>query len=386
MTDALLRDQACAELRLTTDSYPAWVKKGKPASSHWAKAFALLAQITGPPAPIPQITTPFLPTSKVNTAIPANPPIHPDTALMIQNNPDWVIPTGDPAYPYREWIGPRADAFYSRIVAATTPTVTVHVNYDDVRGPGCDRHIVTLPLPALIQQAFTAGTLANKNGYGWIVDEHGNAWEPCYLTPPGVPPATAGCDPNRWNALRVDYWPAIETAGNGYGTSYGCSASHIQTGAGLIRPEDIGGATLGHVLKIKGNLGADGSTAGHPKAVGLGTASDGRISGARGIPYGARLQLDPSIDVTAWPSVIAKAEPYRTTMIAILRTLQTYGASVTDSGGWLRGSGGLDAADPVSVQPFVFPWQQAGYGWGYDNGIPYDLMPRFRVIDWNKWT
>jgi hypothetical protein len=45
MTDAQLRDQACAELRLTTDSYPTWVKKGRPSSSHWAKAFTLLGQI-----------------------------------------------------------------------------------------------------------------------------------------------------------------------------------------------------------------------------------------------------------------------------------------------------------------------------------------------------
>lgn len=52
MSDSTLRDQGVAELELTTDPYPTWVRKGKPSSSHWAKAFAYLDQIgTTPPPP-----------------------------------------------------------------------------------------------------------------------------------------------------------------------------------------------------------------------------------------------------------------------------------------------------------------------------------------------
>lgn len=55
MTDAELRDAGVTELEQTTDPYPTWVRKGKPSSSHWAKAFALLAQIGAaiPPPPPP---------------------------------------------------------------------------------------------------------------------------------------------------------------------------------------------------------------------------------------------------------------------------------------------------------------------------------------------
>lgn len=337
-----------------------------------------------PVNPLPSIPRPFLPTSKINTLIPPNPPIHADSTAMIQNNPDWVIPPGDPAYPYREWIGPRGDAFYSRI-DATTPKITVHVNYDDVLGYGCDRHIAQMPMPAALQAALTAGPLQNNNGYGWSVDADGNVWEACYLTGPGQPIiAGPACNLNQWNGLRCDYWgpgtSGNEQTGNGYGTTYPCSASHINVGAGQIRPEETGSSSYGHVLKIKGNIGADGSTAGHPKFVDPAVGGDGRIAGVRGIPYGARIQLDPAIDVATWPSVVAKNMPG---LVQILRTLQLYGAIPVDSGGWARASGGLDAVDPV-CWPTPVPW--AAFGWSYDNGVPYDLMPHFRVIDWNKWS
>lgn len=45
MTDRQLADAAWVELTKTTDPYPVWVKKGQPASSHWAKAKALLDKI-----------------------------------------------------------------------------------------------------------------------------------------------------------------------------------------------------------------------------------------------------------------------------------------------------------------------------------------------------
>lgn len=50
VTDAQLRDQAVALLEKTTDPYPTWVKKGKPAASFWAKGFATLAQIGATPS------------------------------------------------------------------------------------------------------------------------------------------------------------------------------------------------------------------------------------------------------------------------------------------------------------------------------------------------
>lgn len=59
MTDRQLADAAWAELTKTTDSYPAWVRKGSPPTSHWAHAKAFLDQIGGapPPPPPPPPTT-----------------------------------------------------------------------------------------------------------------------------------------------------------------------------------------------------------------------------------------------------------------------------------------------------------------------------------------
>lgn len=56
MTDKELWTEAWAELKLTTDSYPTWVKKGYPSSSHWAKAKQFGDQI-GAVAPPPPSTT-----------------------------------------------------------------------------------------------------------------------------------------------------------------------------------------------------------------------------------------------------------------------------------------------------------------------------------------
>ena len=61
-----------------------------------------------------------------------------------------------------------------------------------------------------------------------------------------------------------------------------------------------------------------------------------------------------------------------------------YGAIVVDHS-CPAGSAGIESVNAYD-QSYVMPWQQAGYGWGYGDGIPYDLMPRFRVIDWRDWT
>lgn len=53
MTDQELAVAAWVQLTQTTDPYPTWVRKGKPASSHWAKAKVLLDQIGPTPVPTP---------------------------------------------------------------------------------------------------------------------------------------------------------------------------------------------------------------------------------------------------------------------------------------------------------------------------------------------
>jgi hypothetical protein len=329
-------------------------------------------------------STPFLPSSAVNQPIPANPPIHPDSTSMIQNNSNWVLPSSSP---YKEWLGPRKRTQYEDIVFASTPLVNMYVNYKDATGYGCATTPIAVPMPADVQTVFTSMPI-DQDGTTWIVDENGNSWEGFAITPPGTASRDIACDSNRWNALRYDYWPAEEASGLGYGHGKGASASHIQTGAGLIRPQNTQlptGSNFGHALRINACLGADGTYAGHPKYVYPAMGGDGAISGAAGIPYGARIQLDPSLDVESWASVNAKAEPWREGLKKILRTLQVYGAIVVDHS-CPQGSGGLETSNGYTALPYVFPWEAAGYGWGYLDGVPYDLMSRFRVIDWRLWT
>jgi hypothetical protein len=326
-------------------------------------------------------TSPFLARSKINTPIPANPPIHRDSAAMIQNNPYWLLPARSP---YREWLGPRPRTVYA---LADRTRITVHVNYDDALGYGCDRHVYTVPVPTSVQDVLSGnGGYHDNDNNTWIAEADGATWELGYVTPPGTDSVDISCPTNQWNALRADHWTAgmagDEIDGLGYGTNYGISASHIQIGAGLIRPQETRStnATLGHALRINGCIGSDGTYPGHPKYVYPARGGDGIVKGAAGIPYGARIQLDPAIDVNTWPSV-----GDRPWLKQILRTLQVYGAIAVDHS-CPPGSGGLEAANGYPWLPYEFPWQSGTGNWGYDNGVPYDLMPRFRVIDWNIWT
>jgi hypothetical protein len=210
---------------------------------------------------IATIPPPFLPRSAIDQPIPPNPPIHPDSAAMIHDNPNWVLP---PNSSYREWLGPRQRTFYAHI-NPKTPTITLHVNYDDVLGLGCDRHVRTVPMPQSVR-----GVLFGKVGTydhdtpTWFVDANGNAWRGFAITAPDVASRDITCPTNQWNALRMDHWGpgsvGNEQTGNGYGAGHSASASGIQSGAGLIRPEQMQlptGSNLGHALLIDGHLGAD---------------------------------------------------------------------------------------------------------------------------------
>jgi hypothetical protein len=68
MTDKELWDAAWKELTLTTDSYPAWKKKGFPVTSHWSKAKVLGEQIDKAPDPIPPEPVPTFTVSQSITA------------------------------------------------------------------------------------------------------------------------------------------------------------------------------------------------------------------------------------------------------------------------------------------------------------------------------
>lgn len=354
---------------------------------------------TSPPSATTTTTTttptvsgyrPFLATAAFNQPIPATAKIHADTAKLLSATSYWL--TGGVTYsgidltPYKEWVGPRERVLYARGDYATVPKITVSVNFKDGTGYQCGAKTVTgVPMPNEWVTYFTNGPVSNDRILWWTDNKTGDAWESYELTPPGMASHGITCDSSKWNALRLDYWPGEEATGLGYGHGRGASASEIQMGACLLRPEDFAdlstGSVIPHALSLDWACGSTGSP--YPSAVPPAGSGDGKFA-APGIPAGGRIQLDPLIDVESWPSVNAKTEPWRSALKKILRTLQVYGAIGKDTSG--PGAGGLDCCHAGSVAPYVFPWQQAGYGWAYQNGIPYDLMGHFRVVDWNAWT
>jgi len=147
----------------------------------------------------------------------------------------------------------------------------------------------------------------------------------------------------------LDMWEAVYDSSNdswsagsryvtdAYGWGAMCSLGQHCNGSvaagfaafgGIPRPEEFSGNLIPHALTITTPLTKSGFIA-CPA-----THTDGKSSSSGAIPEGARVQLDPSFDVAAqswpqWKKVIA-------------RTLQVYGAYVSDTGGTLAIRGEAD--------------------------------------------
>jgi hypothetical protein len=108
----------------------------------------------------------------------------------------------------------------------------------------------------------------------------------------------------------------------------GAVASGFAAFGGIPRPEDFGATVMRHALTITTPFTRSGYIA-CP-----GTHTDGRNSSSSALPLGARLQLDRSfnVDAQSWPA-------WKKT---IARTLQVYGAYVSDTGGSLAIRGEAD--------------------------------------------
>ncbi len=101
--------------------------------------------------------------------------------------------------------------------------------------------------------------------------------------------------------------------------SPGARASGFALTAGLIFPIELRNGQINHALAIAVPNTRRGSPV--PPA----TRSDGRTQAPEGIPMGARLRLDPTLDLST-----LHLSPYKQT---IARALQVYGAFVVDTGG-----------------------------------------------------
>jgi hypothetical protein len=151
---------------------------------------------------------------------------------------------------------------------------------------------------------------------------------------------STGCEYDFFAAKKATdgSWSAYGTATfkNGMYASHSpwaVRASGVALGAGLIRASEVQAGVIPHALAIA-LPNTDSSTYVSPA-----THSDGRTAG--GIPMGARLQLNPSFDISTLPAdqrVIAKA-------------LQTYGAYVVETSGAVA----LYAQNTISTGSYRYP-------------------------------
>jgi hypothetical protein len=205
---------------------------------------------------------------------------------------------------------------------------------------------------------------------------------------PGLPPKShypgdgAGCPV-------VNAWTAAEmTTGNwktGSGSGNGVRGSETPEGSGIITQQDLempAGSTWPHALAIsygptcKKTLAWCGAV--------LPATNNGGVCEiqSRCLPEGARLQLDPSINCSTWPTIHYEWQRQW------CRTWQTYGVIIVDSKGTgLVGGAVQYTQNPVSwTAGFHPPWDSAP-GPVFPDGekvgvMPSDLLSHFRVLAW----
>lgn len=193
----------------------------------------------------------------------------------------------------------------------------IPVAYADERSPrvdiGCERFFCDVGFPAQRIPAYAAPNDGSDHHLAVIDDAAGTELD-MWLARREGKGFTAG---SRW------VLPADEGALNcsGDGRCGGAIAANLPLLAGVVRPEEIAAGRIRHALAIT----LPATRAGQPACPAAG--SDGTDPDPAAIPIGARLRLDPSVDIAS-----LGLSPWHAT---IARALQEYGAYVVDTGGSL---------------------------------------------------
>lgn len=160
----------------------------------------------------------------------------------------------------------------------------------------------------------------------------------------------------------------LDGPGNGDGST-GAGVSRL---AGTVLAREIAAGHIPHALVFSTDMAQRGVFR-HPA---IKTDGSNMAGAATPIPQGARVQLDPSIDVDAIPG-ISPAE--RT----IAKALQTYGAYVMDNGGARMAFSFELLPDATSGNSNGAVYQRAGLAWDYFDmrSIPWDRLQVLRQWD-----
>jgi hypothetical protein len=338
-----------------------------------------------PPAPSPSPTPDgrwYSSTSAFNKPIPSGTPYHPADAVFMT---DFKARCGGCTGPS---LG-SAPPIY--LVSSSTPLVTVRRNY-----PTCNAAVYQVPIPLGAKSSiqFSSGDVESRLNV--LVRDSGVEWDMYKITPPGMTPMTENsvqCPANTdWNALIVHKSdPAAGQSGwIGNGSEYSNRAAGVLDGTGTIRPRDTkqpAGSAWDHALAMSYSAILNGARVWPATSPG----ASGCFNTSICLPYGARLQLDPSFDCTHTTLIPAEKEWLR----QLCRTLQTYGVILIDTScHWPCSGGAIMSENPYSVRQnrtdvdgggnYTFPYDGSGpAGWGY---LPLGVLQHMHVIDWTKWT
>lgn len=276
-------------------------------------------------------STPFAPNSPFNTRLVAGATVDPKSTTMIA----WAA--RDKAM-YAN-IGEFGIPIYTGSSSSAEKTVTVRCTITEW-GP-CPFAGYQIPIP------MGAKPATGSDGAMVIIDTATRrVYEMWQATPAG----------RTWTA---SFGAVGDLDGWGWGgAGTGAGASRL---GGVIRMTEVANGLILHALAIQ----VDNACGGVFRAPAVKT--DGKSSRRDCIPEGARLRLDPSVNLAALPLTPIER--------AVGRALQDYGAFVVDQGGApLSVSFELDPR--ASSSSVGATYQAAGLQWDYDgmSGLPYSRL------------
>ncbi|MGN6371825.1 MAG: hypothetical protein ACTHM1_02385 [Solirubrobacteraceae bacterium] len=150
----------------------------------------------------------------------------------------------------------------------------------------------------------------------------------------------------------------------GSGTGGGATGAGVPLLAGLPRLAEMAEGQIDHALAFASNNTCS-AVYRYPAS-----KTDGKSTQANCIPEGARIQLDPSIDVDAIPGITPGEK-------IVARALQTYGAYCKDTGGAKLAFGFENPAGKPD------PYPNLGFNWDYYD-MPHIPWNRLRVL--SSWS
>jgi hypothetical protein len=280
----------------------------------------------------PDFLTPFAPNSPFRSPIPSSAEVdqHSDRIVAKISRDDALIAN--------------LTAFAIPIYAAdeNTPRYSVQCTMPDLGSCPFSGHQVPIPDGAAPNPGSDGAMVIVDNSSGlsfefWQARHANNEWTTSF---------------GAINRLDGQGWSDVGT-----GSATASGASRL---GGIIRIAEIAQGDIPHALALQSTY-VCANVFRSPA-----TNTDGRYQGADCIPEGARIRLDPAVDVNALSATSAER--------AVAQALQTYGGYVVDYGGApLSVSFELDTTAPNGTIGTVY--EQAGLRWDYDS------LP---LIPWNR--